>query len=427
MRKLLALFLVPVFFAPLQIDSSEKNVKDASSQVKYQLTQTLTNQILDYTSIPKNPITMAKVVVYQDQNLTEMIGTIPPKTTLDISHMTINNNLKPVFELADGSFILASQQEIFSDLVLSEDAYQADFWLKPGFSVYQQPYLIGTSAVTTLLEPYTKVHVIKKAKTFSGVYYKISDYGWVSAEFLSNTDNRMEKVQQLLDSQYQHSKISVSVKQLSTKLSAGVNQEQMMYSASISKLPLLYYVQHLLDEGKISPEDKLKYVAEVNSFKGAFDPSGAGSISKVADEKDYSVEQLLKAISQESDNVATNILAYYIADQYGKEYQEFMAAYPGWDMDHRNLSAETAANLMVAIYEQNGQIIDYLSHTRFDDQRISKDIDVQVAHKTGDAYDFRHDVAIVYSEEPFVLSIFTENTSYDDISRIAKEIYTILK
>ena len=47
-----------------------------------------------------------------------------------------------------------------------------------------------------------------------------------------------------------------------------------------------------------------------------------------------------------------------------------------------------------------------LSETRFDDQRISKDIPVKVAHKIGDAYDFRHDVAIVYTDSPFILAIF---------------------
>ena len=57
----------------------------------------------------------------------------------------------------------------------------------------------------------------------------------------------------------------------------------------------------------------------------------------------------------------------------------------------------------------------------------SRDIDVQVAHKIGDAYDYKHDVAIIYADEPFILSIFTNNASYDDISNIANDVYAILK
>ena len=96
-------------------------------------------------------------------------------------------------------------------------------------------------------------------------------------------------------------------------------------------------------------------------------------------------------------------------------------------MKARNMSSKTAANLMEAIYNQDGGIISYLSSTAFDTTRISRDIDVQVAHKIGDAYDYKHDVAIVYADEPFILSIFTNNASYDDISNIANDVYAILK
>ena len=57
---------------------------------------------------------------------------------------------------------------------------------------------------------------------------------------------------------------------------------------------------------------------------------------------------------------------------------------------------------MEAIYQQNGDIT-YLSSTDFD-TAISPKISMFVAHKIGDAYDYRHDVAIVYANEPFILS-----------------------
>lgn len=82
---------------------------------------------------------------------------------------------------------------------------------------------------------------------------------------------------------------------------------------------------------------------------------------------------------------------------------------------------------MEAIYYQNGQIISYLSATDFDDNRISKNISVPVAHKIGDAYENRHDVAIIYGKSPYILSVFTDNASYEDITQISDDVYSILK
>ncbi len=36
---------------------------------------------------------------------------------------------------------------------------------------------------------------------------------------------------------------------------------------------------------------------------------------------------------------------------------------------------------------------------------VARDLPVKVAHKIGDAYDFRHDVAIVYTNSPYVIAI----------------------
>lgn len=55
---------------------------------------------------------------------------------------------------------------------------------------------------------------------------------------------------------------------------------------------------------------------------------------------------------------------------------------------------------MEALYIQNGYVLESLLSTQFDNQRISKDISVPVAHKIGDADDVKHDVAIVYAGSP---------------------------
>ncbi len=75
----------------------------------------------------------------------------------------------------------------------------------------------------------------------------------------------------------------------------------------------------------------------------------------------------------------------------------------------RETSAEIAGKMMESLYIQNGYVLESLLSTQFDNQRISKDISVPVAHKIGDADDVKHDVAIVYAGSPFVLSILQIN------------------
>ena len=202
-----------------------------------------------------------------------------------------------------------------------------------------------------------------------------------------------------------------------------------MYAASVAKLGLLYYAQERLSQEKLALSDEYQYTSAVNGFPGAYDPDGSGKISKMPDDKNYSLENLLKAVAQNSDNVATNILGYYVANQYDKAFQKSVdkAAATLWNMDKKELTARAAGTLMEAVYRQNGDIINYLSSTDYDGERISKNIDVPVAHKIGDAYDFKHDVAIVYADSPFILSIFTDKEGYDKITSIADDVYGILK
>ncbi len=49
-----------------------------------------------------------------------------------------------------------------------------------------------------------------------------------------------------------------------------------------------------------------------------------------------------------------------------------------------------------------------------------------VAHKIGDAYDFKHDVILFIQITPFILSIFTDK-GYDKITSIADDVYGVLK
>ncbi len=77
---------------------------------------------------------------------------------------------------------------------------------------------------------------------------EIEGQGWVNKAFVTEKDNRMEKVQDLLNSKYNSPSYGIYVKQLTTGNTAGINTQKEMYSASVTKLPYLYYVQEQLNK-----------------------------------------------------------------------------------------------------------------------------------------------------------------------------------
>ena len=221
----------------------------------------------------------------------------------------------------------------------------------------------------------------------------------------------------------------IYVKQLTTGKEAGLNENQKMYAASVMKLPYLCYVEEKINQGEYTLDSSLKYVAEVNDFPGSYKPEGSGSLPKKADNKDYSIKDLITKTAKESDNVAHNILGYYVTNKSDESFKKEITSISGevWDVTDKLASAKMAGQVMETIYHQNGFVLESLSKTSFDDQRIAKNISVNVAHKIGDADEFKHDTAIVFTDSPFIISIFTKNSDYDTISKIAQDVYEVLK
>ncbi|TWS94520.1 serine hydrolase [Streptococcus sp. sy018] len=428
MKKLLLLFVLPVFFSPMSLDSGEMGIFLTSGQ-RYQLSADVGTRYSYFEQVPQNPNLFQETPAYTDSQLKTTAGWLKPNENLSIKRLTINEQAIPVFELTDGSYLPASKWLIFDDVVFDNENFTQTYWTKEKPTVYTAPYVLGVTSKDTVIEAYSPVSVISRARTQHGVFLEIENKGWVRADDLSEIDTRIDKVQKLLNQKYNKSNYGIYVKQLATQATASINPDQRMYSASIAKLPLLYYVEEQLANGSLALSDKLTYIEQVNQFSGSYDVSGSSKMSLTADDKDYSIDELTRYVSQNSDNVASNLLGYYVANQYDKTYQTTIENLAGgsWNMTEKQMSAKMAGKIMEKLYYQNSQILTYLSETDFDNQRISKDISARVAHKIGDAYDYKHDVALVYADSPFILSIFTDKSSYDEITTIANDVYEILK
>lgn len=426
MRRYLWLWLLPILLASTKVDSTEIPF-ELKNQEKYELTNVAYQS--HFTQIPANPNIKKEVYTYLDSNLTQLDKTIKPNQPLKIVDILVNDQNQQVFQLTNHRFILADTNVIYDDQILESTPVQQTYWLSSRFTVYSSPISNQAKVKKTRLKSYQQVSVSEIAQTNWDLFAKINGQGWIKVSDLSENDNRMEAVQKILSKKYNSHKLGIYVKQLSTGLEAGVNQNKKMYAASVTKLPVLYYVQQQLNTGKYNLSQGLQYIKAVDDYNGAYNPEGSGDLSKTPDNRHYKISDLVNKTAKLSDNVASNILGYYMTNKSDAAYNQTITKIAGesWDMKSRMASAQMAGHIMEAIYHQNGYVLQSLIGTNFDQQRIAKNIPVKVAHKIGDAYENRHDVAIVYTDSPFILSIFTDKSDYEMISQIADDVYRILK
>ncbi|MCH4177123.1 MAG: serine hydrolase [Streptococcaceae bacterium] len=368
-----------------------------------------------------------------NQNTATTQENIEKGSIIPIQELTVNNQGIPYFKTTNGTYIEASQT-----LQAIDPSATNNFTSNPNYLKTKQK-LIAYSDKDLSQNPkeisnnsLLEIEAIVINQNQQPVL-KTKDNLYLSAEaklYEVISDIKIYRVQELLNQKYNKANLGIYVQRTAGGEIATINANKEVHAASTGKLPEIYYTQKLLNEGQLKLSDQWLYKTEVNDWNGAYEASGAGVISKTADNKQYSVQSILEKTCQSSDNVGANFLGYYATQKYNTDFQKTINQIVGtqWDVATKKTTAERNAKMMLALYQLGGESLDYLSQTDFDNQRISKNIDVRVAHKIGDAYDYRHDVGIIYANEPFVLSITTaNNTDYDVISNIADDIYAIMK
>ena len=422
MRKFLVILLLPIFFKSVHVVSTENPVIIPEQEI-YSLAHSLYS--FYFQDKIESPQFYGTTPVYSTEELVKESGKVTPESKLTILEWRLNSQGQAVFKLSNNQFIAADKRLLYDASQVYHSSKKV--WLDPEFVIYNSPY--DKEELKSNLSAYQEVETDMTLFAEGREFLHIKQTGWIATEYTSEEDNRMQKVQELLSSKYQNEQFSIYVKQLTTGKEAGLNENQKMYAASVMKLPYLYSVQEKINQGDYQLDTKLKYVSEVNDFPGSYKPEGSGSLPKTADNKEYTIKDLITKTAKESDNVAHNILAYYITNKSDEAFKKEMATIAGeeWDVTDKLASAKMAGQVMETIYHQNGFVLESLSKTSFDDQRIAKNISVNVAHKIGDADEFKHDTAIVFTDSPFIISIFTKNSDYDTISKIAQDVYEVLK
>ncbi|MGM0240472.1 serine hydrolase [Enterococcus sp. AZ103] len=209
---------------------------------------------------------------------------------------------------------------------------------------------------------------------------------------------------------------------------AGINPDRQIFAASVAKLPIAAYVQDRINRQLLAPSAELLYLNSANYVNEATSTGGTGSIQFEPNfwNKHYTVDDLMRRLFVNSDNLASNQLLAQICYNNMEDFQRYINNVYGVSQYSRMMTAGEAGKLMAAIHRQNGIANQVMSETDWKNDKIGA-LPVKVDHKVGMANRYNHDAAVVYGSQPFILVVLGTDISNQEITKIAQGIYQIVQ
>ncbi|MBM6955536.1 serine hydrolase, partial [Limosilactobacillus coleohominis] len=273
-------------------------------------------------------------------------------------------------------------------------------------------------------DPYTYEKVTSKIIYTNGKSYWANATGALSPYEITSFASR---VQNFLNSYSNNTNVAISFMDLSNGIPsiASINGDQFIYAASVGKLPIVAYVQELVNNGKLSLDTKLQYTSAADYTNDHMIKGGTGSLQYENPEgKWYTIRELLTKDLIESDNAASNQLLYHIANANRKDFDNFLGQIAGISTYSKYMTANQVAKVMLYIHNQGGIANDLLSRTNWKNNKIGA-LPVKVEHKIGINGSINNDAAYVYASHPFILVVMSNGYSDNVISNIAWNIYNM--
>jgi len=194
---------------------------------------------------------------------------------------------------------------------------------------------------------------------------------------------------------------------ITTGGSFDINGDEIFTAASTVKVPIAMATANLADKGKISMDKKITYNSS-DYEEGAGILAGSKKLKSP-----MSVAELIKYSIIYSDNIATNMLIRTITETERYNFIEDTVKHPV-DRESNTTSAKDSVMILKRLYENKennpyySTIIDNMKNTVYHD-RIDKYIPKEiVAHKIGDYGSYANDIAIIYDDKPYIITVFSK-------------------
>ncbi|WP_249274401.1 serine hydrolase [Candidatus Enterococcus clewellii] len=213
---------------------------------------------------------------------------------------------------------------------------------------------------------------------------------------------------------------------LATGQEISVNEKKEFYTASTIKVPLAMMVADKVNEGVLKWSDKITYKEESDYEEGT------GQIINNI-QPTYSLQTLQEYNITYSDNIAKNMLYGLFGgnDQAKKQLYRYFFNREANVADTQFSSADGAA-ILLKLYEEKEtnkeyqKIYEYMKKTVFHERMETSLTTGKVAHKIGSYDDDIHDMGILESSHPFILSVFTNGKKGKEaISALTDQLWTL--
>ena len=201
------------------------------------------------------------------------------------------------------------------------------------------------------------------------------------------------------------------------------NEDLYMDAASLYKLGLSLVAYNMVDNGEITLDDLVYYSPW--QYQG-----GTGILQYDLSFGALPLRTLIEYSIKYSDNIAATMIYSYIGGWSNFKWMLFEILDIDYG-DYDNItSARVELEILRYIYENRNNsnyatLIDYLKNTDFHDRLdkyLPQDI---VAHKIGSNEGYTHDIGIVFTDEPYIIIMMTDNVydGPDKIADISKAMY----
>ncbi len=202
-----------------------------------------------------------------------------------------------------------------------------------------------------------------------------------------------------------------------------INTSKEFIAASTVKVPMNMVLLDMVNQGKISLDEKIKYIS--SDYE-----AGTGILQGQDLDTPIPLGTLMNYSIQYSDNIATQMIIRTIGKE---EMREAIDKKIGHSTDHhQNIYTAADFGLLLKELYANGdknsyysQLTAIMKNTIFHDA-IDKDIPQNItAHKIGGYESYSNDIAIVYTDKPYILVVLTNEIPHaaDKIAGISKIIY----
>ena len=232
-----------------------------------------------------------------------------------------------------------------------------------------------------------------------------------------------EKIHEILGDEEKH--YGIYYYDLNTGCEYFLNEDKEFQAASTMKVPRAMMIADKLEKKELKEDTLIEYTLTDDS-------DGAGVLQGNISEGDkLEVIDLMKYMIEESDNVATSMLKRNVGNicDYITDLTSIKV-----DNEKNFITPKQSYMVLKILYNKSDENIYYkkiiefmkatITHDRLD-KYINHNI---VAHKIGDYENYVNDVGIIYTQEPYILTIYTEDVmekGRENIAQISKMIYDI--